>query len=294
MTGPTPSNSRQLRLLMVEDNAADAELCRRELKKAGYEVRWELVTNPEDFFKMLTTAAFDLVIADASLPSWSGLEALEFMRRLGRATPFLLLTGTMREEEAAKTLDRGVDDYVLKSAMSRIGTAVRLALERAAMRAENVSLKQRASAGGDAAGFAALNPYAVVELAADGTVLNFNPPAVELAKTVAREHANDLLPPDASVIARTALASGHKRVGVELSMSGRTLSCSFFPIISLFALLEGNTLARAWRSPSRTRPMGRRATGCSVLPGGCDRATRLWRLRCNVHSNALRLPVADA
>ena len=231
MSAVTTDNPRRLRVLMVEDNPADAELCLRELRRSGYEAYAEVVRDAKDFAAKLAAAEFDVVIADAALPSWSGVEALEALRRAGRATPFLLLTGTMRDEEAAKWLDRGVDDYTLKNQMSRVGTSVRLALERASYRAQ-LTARGGSAAEGSSAGFAALNPYAVIELGADGRALNFNPPAAELAKAAGREHPRELLPVEAPVIARTALASGHKRTGVEVSVAGRTFSCSFFPIVT--------------------------------------------------------------
>ena len=227
MTISPATNAQPLHLILVEDNPADVELCLRELRKAGYEPQAGVVKLPEDFAARLGAGDCQVIIADGTLPSWSGLDALDALKRSGRDIPFIFLTGTMRDDEAMQTIERGADDCVLKSGMARIGVAVRRALERRALRAEIEALKKQASVG---AAIAELSPNAVLELAADGTVLSFNPPAAELARSVGREHAKDLLPADVASIARTCLASGHKRVGVEVPVAGRTLSCSFFPI----------------------------------------------------------------
>ena len=100
MNTAAPKDARPLRVLMVEDNPADVELCLRELRKAGYEARAEAVRDAEAFAAKLGSGDFDVILADASLPSWSGMEALAAARRSGGATPFILLTGTLREDEA--------------------------------------------------------------------------------------------------------------------------------------------------------------------------------------------------
>ena len=227
MTISHTTNAEPLHLILVEHNPADVDLCLRELRKAGYEPQAGVVQLPEDFAARLGAGDCQVIIADGTLPSWSGLDALDALKRSGRDIPFIFLTGTMRDDEAMQTIERGADDCVLKSGMARIGVAVRRALERRALRAEIEALKKQASVG---AAIAELSPNAVLELAADGTVLSFNPPAAELARSVGREHAKNLLPADVASIARTCLASGHKRAGVEVPVAGRTLSCSFFPI----------------------------------------------------------------
>ena len=80
------------------------------------------------------------------------------------------------------------------------------------------------------AAFPRLNPNPVLEFSCDGTLTYFNAAAVEMAKALGREHPHDVLPPDAAAIARTCLASGQKRLGVESSHGGRTFAWSFFPI----------------------------------------------------------------
>lgn len=93
--------------------------------------------------------------------------------------------------------------------------------------------KNDPSAGGSSPGggvrLAEFSPYCVLALAPDGTVLEANAAAIELAKNLGRSGPGDLLPEEAVSIVRTCLASGHKRLGVEAATGGRVLSFAFYP-----------------------------------------------------------------
>ena len=74
--------SKLLRLLHVEDSEADAELITREIRRGGYEVKCLRVESGPDLRAALVSSTWDLVIADYSLPHFSGPEALFLVRRL--------------------------------------------------------------------------------------------------------------------------------------------------------------------------------------------------------------------
>ena len=142
MTAPIP---QPLRVLMVEDNPADAELCIRELKKAGFDARVDVVQTAQEFSARLADGEYQLVIADYTLPTWSGMEALDLLRRKFKDMPLIVLTGTLKEEESADCLRRGADDCVHKDRLARIGPAVRVALDRRATAAEYARLQEQCS-----------------------------------------------------------------------------------------------------------------------------------------------------
>jgi len=237
---------------MVEDNPADAELCLRELKKAGYDAHVDVVQTAEEFANRLAAGGHHVILVDYTLPTWSGFEALEMLQKATKDVPFILLTGSMREEEAAQSLKRGATDYVLKGSMPRIGLAVRLALERKALREdfarleqENESLRKRLAghepvAAGVASSdsqdtqslsdFVQHNPNPVLQFSADGTLSYSNEAAREMARALGKESPKEMLPPDTATIVRTCLLSGQKRLRVEFSMGGRSFAWSFFPI----------------------------------------------------------------
>ncbi|MDA2914265.1 PAS domain S-box protein, partial [Acidobacteriia bacterium AH_259_A11_L15] len=125
-----------LRILLVEDNPADAELCLRELKKAGWEVVADVVQAPDDFAHRLETQPYDIVLADYGLPNWTGMGALEHLRRRRKYLPFILVTGSLGEEMAVECIKQGASDYVLKDNLIRLPVAVRRALEEKALREE--------------------------------------------------------------------------------------------------------------------------------------------------------------
>ncbi|MGH7120893.1 MAG: response regulator, partial [Acetobacteraceae bacterium] len=130
----------QLKILMVEDVATDAELASRQLQVAGLDYRLQRVDTEDAFRLSLATATPDLILSDYSLPQFDGLKALAIAVVQVPDTPFIFVTGTMGEERAIEALRAGAIDYVLKSNLARLAPAVKRALKDA----DNHAAKQAA------------------------------------------------------------------------------------------------------------------------------------------------------
>ena len=137
--------AKPLRLLIVEDQAADAELCLRELRKGGLDVRGDVVSTAKEFIARLGTGDYDIILADDALPGWSGLDALQSLRNLQKDIPFLIVTGELGDETVAELVRVGVADYILKDRMARLPLAVRQALEEKKLREKNRKIEATSS-----------------------------------------------------------------------------------------------------------------------------------------------------
>jgi diguanylate cyclase (GGDEF)-like protein/PAS domain S-box-containing protein len=73
----------------------------------------------------------DLVLCDYTLPRFDGMSALTLARERRPDLPFIFLSGTIGEEIAIESLQRGATDYVLKANLARLAPAVRRALQQA-------------------------------------------------------------------------------------------------------------------------------------------------------------------
>jgi two-component system, cell cycle sensor histidine kinase and response regulator CckA len=125
-----------LRLLLLEDTPLDAELTLAALEEAGYTVQPQLVGDRAAFLRQLDAPAFDLIIADYSLPAFDGLTALRLTRDRALDIPFILLSGTVGEELAIESLKAGATDYVMKQRIDRLAPVVQRALREARQRDE--------------------------------------------------------------------------------------------------------------------------------------------------------------
>jgi response regulator RpfG family c-di-GMP phosphodiesterase len=117
-----------LRLLIVEDMPDDAELMVMHLEAEGFSPEWQRVQTEEDFLRALEEKP-DFILADWSLPQFSGLRALELMNERDINIPLILVSGSIGEEAAIDALHRGASDYILKDRSKRLGQAVRRTLE---------------------------------------------------------------------------------------------------------------------------------------------------------------------
>jgi PAS domain S-box-containing protein len=131
-----------LRILILEDVPADAELMERELRRAGFGSSSKLVESKEDFLKELKDFAPDIILSDYKLPNFDGMAALEIAKELAPTIPFILVTGSMNEEMAVECMKAGAADYVIKDHLARIGPAVEGALENKRVREEKARLEE--------------------------------------------------------------------------------------------------------------------------------------------------------
>ena len=132
-----------IRMLLVEDNPADAELELRELKRAGLRLEHRVVDTEQAFRGELTAAVPEVILSDFSMPQFDGMQALALARELAPDVPFIFVSGTIGEEYAIRALKNGATDYVLKTNLLRLPAAVERALETARERAAARTLAGR-------------------------------------------------------------------------------------------------------------------------------------------------------
>jgi PAS domain S-box-containing protein len=121
-----------LRILILEDRSADAELIQFELEEAGLPFTAKVVMTEKDYICELQECSPDLILSDYDLPSYNGSLALAEAGRRCPDTPFILVTGAVSEDRAIEILTQGAKDYVLKSRLQqRLVPAIRRALAEA-------------------------------------------------------------------------------------------------------------------------------------------------------------------
>jgi diguanylate cyclase (GGDEF)-like protein/PAS domain S-box-containing protein len=124
-----------VRILLVEDNRADAELALRELRRAGIRVEHQLVDTEPGFRGALGAFDPELILSDFSMPQFDGMLALHIAREIRPEVPFIFVSGTIGEEYAIRALKNGATDYVLKNNLVRLPAVVERALRDARERA---------------------------------------------------------------------------------------------------------------------------------------------------------------
>src|ERR1700722_20029115 len=125
---PEGTASSPLRVLVLDDSAADAERTIDELRKSGFDCRSRVIHTRKEFLAELIWFPYDLVLAAYQLPGWTGMNAFADMRNAGRDSPFILITGTLGDEVAVECIRQGITDYVLKDHLTRLPLVVERAL----------------------------------------------------------------------------------------------------------------------------------------------------------------------
>jgi two-component system, NarL family, sensor histidine kinase UhpB len=132
----TNDSNVPLRIVLLEDDLADAELIQNALQSSGLRVQWQHALGERDFRETLQAEVPDLVLADYTLPGFDGMTALRLVREHWPDVPFIFVSGSLGEERAIDALKSGATDYVLKDRMQRLPNVAQRALHEAHERQE--------------------------------------------------------------------------------------------------------------------------------------------------------------
>jgi DNA-binding response OmpR family regulator len=130
-TSPPPEPTVRLRLLLIEDNPADALLAQSYIRGVIPDVEFDEAVRLDDVTPERAMAA-SCAILDLSLPDASGLEALQSLRAMSEELPIIVLTGFDDLQLGLAAIGNGAEDYLVKNFVDADGLqrAIRYAIER--------------------------------------------------------------------------------------------------------------------------------------------------------------------
>jgi len=123
-------DEKKLKILMLEDNQDDVILIEHVLRKNKLPFIHESVDTRDEFREAIRQFQPDVILSDHGLPGFNSREALKICLAERPTAPFILVTGTVTDEYAITCLKDGADDYILKSNLSRLPTAIRSAVRK--------------------------------------------------------------------------------------------------------------------------------------------------------------------
>ena len=132
-----------LRVLIIEDSEDDTRRLVRELERDGYESTFKRVDTAEAMAAALDEQAWDLVIADYSMPSFSSPAALKLLKEKELDLPFIIVSGTIGEDRAVEAMKAGAHDFILKSNLKRLLPAIQRELREASGRRARLRAEAR-------------------------------------------------------------------------------------------------------------------------------------------------------
>jgi len=132
-----------LRLLLIGDSPDDAALIVRELTRGGYDVDFDRVDTPDALVAALKRQSWDIVVADYTMPGFTGTAALTLLRQHDADLPFIFVSGTIGEDAAVAAMRTGAHDYLMKGSLKRLIPAVERELRDAGVRRERRRVEAR-------------------------------------------------------------------------------------------------------------------------------------------------------
>ncbi|MDT7582225.1 MAG: two-component system, sensor histidine kinase and response regulator, partial [Pseudonocardiales bacterium] len=138
---PNNETISPLRLLLLEDNPADADLVIAELRRAGLFLEVKVVGTKAAYAECLDSS-FDAIVSDYDLPQFNAREALLLLQAKKADIPFIVVSGTMGEETAVDLIKLGAADYLLKDRLARLPQALAHAVQDRALRVERANVQE--------------------------------------------------------------------------------------------------------------------------------------------------------
>jgi diguanylate cyclase (GGDEF)-like protein/PAS domain S-box-containing protein len=127
---------RMIRILIVDENLEEVELCLQELKKAQFAISADVVSTEADFVERIQRDQYDAVLAALSVSGWTAMQVLALLQEQELQVPFILVTKALETEIVDEFMRRGASDCVDKARLVRLPLSVAIAVERTTHREE--------------------------------------------------------------------------------------------------------------------------------------------------------------
>jgi len=134
---------KDIKVLILEDNTSDADLMIRNLKKSEMSFVSKIVESGKEFEDALDIFLPDIILSDYSLPSFDAVSAFKMMKSKNLTIPFIIISGTIGEENAVMLIKDGVTDYVSKNNFSSLSQKITRALKEAEELIEKENLLEK-------------------------------------------------------------------------------------------------------------------------------------------------------
>jgi DNA-binding NtrC family response regulator len=135
---------RKIKVLIAEDNPVEALLITHTLEAEFDHIEFARAECKNTFYDAINNDEFDVILCDHFLNDITSLEALDKVREFDSEVPFIVVTSNKDNELARKAINEGAYDYVLKSDLFRLPTAVKNALDYFSVKRELEVIKEEA------------------------------------------------------------------------------------------------------------------------------------------------------
>ena len=120
---------KQIDVLIIEDSFFSADLNVREIRKAGFNVEYQIVASKRAMQKALRDRQWDVILSDNHMPGFDALQALEIKNQEGCQSPFVIVSEDMLDKDIKTAMDGGCSAYISKEYLDRLGRQIKEVLE---------------------------------------------------------------------------------------------------------------------------------------------------------------------
>ena len=101
-----------LNIIVAEDNLTNQEVAAAIFRKLGCTI--DLVNNGRELIEAIDKKHYDIIFTDIQMPEIDGFEATSLIRDRGLQIPVIAMTAHAMQEDRAKCIEGGMNDYVAK------------------------------------------------------------------------------------------------------------------------------------------------------------------------------------
>jgi PAS domain S-box-containing protein len=213
------------RILIVEDQASDYELAKREISKSLKHCVFQQVETRKDFLNALRDFGPDLILSDYSMPTFDGMKALKLAQKHAPLTPLIIWTGSISEDIAVDCMRAGAVNYVLKENIKRLAPAVLHGLKERQLLLERSQAEKTIR---DLSRFPEEDPSPILRVSCEGRVLYANAAGRQLLEQWNTSLDNEL--PEAWKEQITIAYQQDRKLSVDISFQERVYSLLIVPI----------------------------------------------------------------